>query len=60
MRTVINSSNLPLAFIHLPLYPSIFSMPSTFHCQQMMGTQAADTFPQILTLSVCLMSFFSA
>lgn len=49
MRTVINSSNLPLAFIRLPLYPSIFSsytdapavapLPSTFHCrrcQQMM------------------------
>lgn len=25
MRAVINSSNLPLAFIRLPLYPSIFS-----------------------------------
>lgn len=63
MRTVINSSNLPLAFIHLPLYPSIFSLPSTFHCcrrQRMMGTQVNDSFPQILTDSFCFMSFFPA
>lgn len=62
MRTVINSSNLPPAFIRLPLYPSIFSLPSTFRCcrrQQMMGTQVNDSFPQILTDSFCFLSFFS-
>lgn len=62
VRTVINSSNLPPAFIRLPLYPSIFSLPSTFRCcrcQQMMGTQVNDSFPQILTDSFCFLSFFS-